>query len=145
MPSRAHLFTVLATHQSMSSDVTYEVRKGHDQVIYCTCPAWRMKQGRASCKHIDQWRASNYQRPTEVVRERGLQLHHILRGDVVEVNCRGDIFLLRVTETNTQDLGGKVTGVELLDDGELPVNVDSIRVVEFRDVTRRVVISRGTV
>ena len=34
----------------------YEVRCGHDGVVYCTCPAWRFQKqsagSRKPCKHI---------------------------------------------------------------------------------------------
>jgi len=32
-------------------DVQYEIRLGRDGRIYCTCPAWRFRRGKA-CKHL---------------------------------------------------------------------------------------------
>ena len=46
----------------------YEIRLGRDNVVYCTCPAWKFcpkinkQTGRAqkkNCKHLTEFRASN--------------------------------------------------------------------------------------
>lgn len=140
MPPRETTWEVLDTYESSSSDVIYEVRKGHDGVIYCTCPAWRMKQGRASCKHLDQWRKENFQRPTAVTRDPGLRIQAVRPGDIVEVNCRGDVFLLKVEQVGVQE--GRLQGAEMLDAGEAPCSRSGDRLVDFRDVTRVVIPAR---
>lgn len=52
---------VLAQFPSQSNpDVTHEVRRGKDKVIYCTCPGWRMAKKRngapkdRKCWHLDR-------------------------------------------------------------------------------------------
>ena len=53
--------SILATVASSSSDKTYNICKGADGVVYCTCPAWKFQrltsEGR-TCKHIKSWSAS---------------------------------------------------------------------------------------
>ena len=136
---RETTWEVLGHYESSSSDVIYEVRRGHDGVIYCTCPAWRMKQGKASCKHLDEWRRENLHRPTAVVRDPGLRIQSVHQDDVVEVNCRGDVFLLKVVVVSADPLVGKIHGFEMLDVGEAPCSRGSERIVDFRDVTRVVI------
>jgi hypothetical protein len=114
-------FEVLATNASASSTTVYEIRRGADQVIYCTCPAWRMKQGRASCKHLDEWRRVNYARPRTGVRET-THFDQIHMGDVLEVVSRGDIFLLSVTGKITDGSTHRIHGRELLEPGEAPAH-----------------------
>ena len=46
---------VLATVHSFSNGDTYEIRKGADGVVYCSCPAWRFGRGKP-CKHIEEYR-----------------------------------------------------------------------------------------
>lgn len=48
---------LLATVASDSDpDREYEIRRGGDGVVYCTCPAWKFQKGVSprfrSCKHI---------------------------------------------------------------------------------------------
>jgi predicted nucleic acid-binding Zn finger protein len=54
--------TILATIPSKSNpSKSYQVRKGDDGVIYCTCPAWAFsgkKPGGHDCKHLRALRAS---------------------------------------------------------------------------------------
>jgi hypothetical protein len=46
---------VLASFPSQSSsDEFYEVRRGKDKVIYCTCPGWRKVKKRSGCWHLDR-------------------------------------------------------------------------------------------
>jgi hypothetical protein len=53
--------TILSTVQSSSSDKTYNIVRGLDGNVYCTCPAWKFQrltaEGR-TCKHIKSWSAS---------------------------------------------------------------------------------------
>lgn len=59
---------VLKTVASKSNpDKHYEIRLGRDNVVYCTCPAWKFskttdkfgnKQPK-NCKHLKEFRASN--------------------------------------------------------------------------------------
>lgn len=130
-----HQQQILQEFQSRSSDVIYKIVRGVDGVIWCSCPAWRMRQGRASCKHLDMWRKENFRRPTAVSRDPGLRIQSVQVGDIVEVNSRGDVFLLKVTSKEDSVLNGK----EILDAGEAPCNRDSARAVDFRDVTRVVI------
>lgn len=52
-------YVVLATYPSSSSDSIYEVRRGGDKVLYCTCRGWVMNKNNRSrsasepahCKH----------------------------------------------------------------------------------------------
>lgn len=40
---------------------TYDVRKGRDGNVYCTCPAWRFQRkpvAERTCKHIDRLAAA---------------------------------------------------------------------------------------
>lgn len=139
MPRNQTTWEVLGEYESSSSDVIYEVRKGHDGVVYCTCPAWRMKQGKASCKHLDEWRRENLQRPTGSQRDTGLRIQDVRAGDVIEVNCRGDVFLLKVGDVPIDLSVGKLVGHELLDAGEAPCSRGGERIVDFRDVMRVVI------
>ena len=53
--------TILSTVASSSSDKTYNIVRGLDGNVYCTCPAWKFQrltaEGR-TCKHIKSWSAS---------------------------------------------------------------------------------------
>ena len=49
---KSQKWEVLCVISSFSqSDVEYEIRRGGDGRIYCTCPAWRFGRGK-SCKHL---------------------------------------------------------------------------------------------
>lgn len=40
---------------------TYEIRRGKDETVYCTCPAWkfqRLQAGGRTCKHLKSFFAS---------------------------------------------------------------------------------------
>ena len=128
-------YEVLDRFPSSSSDVIYEVRRGADGVVYCCCPAWRMKQGKASCKHLDTWRKRSFRRPSTAHSDPALRIQDVQVGDLVEVNCRGDIFLLKVALRDNSAL----RGFEMLDAGEDPCSRGGERIVDFRDVTRVVV------
>jgi hypothetical protein len=39
-----------------SNGKTYEIRRGDDDVIYCTCPAWRFRR---TCKHLQAYEITN--------------------------------------------------------------------------------------
>jgi hypothetical protein len=43
---------VLATVRSESSAASYEIRRGGDGVVYCTCPSWRFSREARDCKHL---------------------------------------------------------------------------------------------
>lgn len=50
-------FTILATNPSSSSPgKVYEVRRGGDGVLYCTCRGWTTHK---HCWHLDSWKASH--------------------------------------------------------------------------------------
>ena len=51
---------VLMNVPSMSNPrKTYEIRKSNrDNVVYCTCPAWRFSKGeKKTCKHLSRYEA----------------------------------------------------------------------------------------
>jgi len=51
---------VLARVPSSSNpSKSYEIRRGGDGVVYCTCPSWRFQKNSPSnrtCKHIEAWK-----------------------------------------------------------------------------------------
>jgi predicted nucleic acid-binding Zn finger protein len=48
--------TVLRTWPSSRAGKVYELTLGDDNVLYCTCPAWRFTKKRPrTCKHIEAW------------------------------------------------------------------------------------------
>ena len=53
-------YIVLANYPSSSSDSIYEVRRGGDGVLYCTCRGWiASKQVPRACKHCKDYVARN--------------------------------------------------------------------------------------
>ena len=52
--------SVLARVPSSSNpSKSYEIRRGGDGVVYCTCPSWRFQKNSPSartCKHIEGWK-----------------------------------------------------------------------------------------
>jgi len=51
--------TVLKKIPSKSSPtISYEVRRGDDGNVYCTCPSWKFSKGAKSCSHVRDYIAS---------------------------------------------------------------------------------------
>ncbi len=49
-------YIVLATYESSSSDKIYEVRRGGDSVLYCTCRGWvASREIPRACKHCKDY------------------------------------------------------------------------------------------
>jgi hypothetical protein len=46
---------VLATVHSFTNGNTYEIRKGGDGAVYCSCPSWKFGRGKR-CKHLEEYR-----------------------------------------------------------------------------------------
>jgi len=42
-----------------SSSIEYELMKGDDGVVYCTCPAWKFSKGAKSCSHTRDFMGSH--------------------------------------------------------------------------------------
>lgn len=126
-------FEVLSTCNSMSGSAVYEVRRGGDGVMYCTCPAWRMKQGRASCKHLDFYLVQHAQVAKQAGPRERIAARDISIGSIVECNSRGVVFLLKVTAPPSNS---HLEGVQLLDSGEATVSLRSERQVNTMDIVR---------
>ena len=46
--------TILHSYPSSRNPaITYDIIKGDDDVVYCTCPAWKYHR---DCKHLREWR-----------------------------------------------------------------------------------------
>jgi hypothetical protein len=43
---------VLKTYASKAASGTYDVRRGKDGKVYCTCPGWKFSEGDKTCKHV---------------------------------------------------------------------------------------------
>jgi len=63
---------VLAVVPSTSDPAKrYEIRRGHDNNVYCTCPAWKFQHapaGQRTCKHLKSFFASQLANGPEAVR-----------------------------------------------------------------------------
>ena len=46
---------VLKTYASKTSSVSYEVRKGKDGKVFCTCPGWKFSLEAKTCKHLREF------------------------------------------------------------------------------------------
>lgn len=69
---------VLESFPSRSQPGTfYEIRKGGDGKVYCTCPAWRFSRAHV-CKHLKERRAKGFSEPIadpkNVVAQRAISL-----------------------------------------------------------------------
>ena len=51
---------VLGTYASSSSNKVYQVIRGHDGVIYCTCPGWKFSR---NCKHLQAYNSPSSAMP----------------------------------------------------------------------------------
>lgn len=122
---------MLETFPSRSSPGTvYEVRRGGDGTIYCTCPQWRFKQGRGGCKHLAEWKRRN-----APARQAGMPVDGVAGfrvGDILEVQERDVVFLLVYTGA----AGRMIRGRELLDAGEAPSSLRAEREVDRSSVVR---------
>ena len=50
---------VLSKFSSSDGTKTYEIRRGKDNAVYCTCPAWRFAHKTPkTCKHLKAYRAA---------------------------------------------------------------------------------------
>ena len=84
--------TILSTVASSSSDKTYNIVRGADGVVYCTCPAWKFQrltaEGR-TCKHIKSWSAGQLatRNISKVVVEKA-ESGHILSTSTKKVTAR---------------------------------------------------------
>jgi hypothetical protein len=136
MSSRGQ-FEILQRFDSRSSSAVYEVRRGGDGVLYCTCPAWRMKQGTASCRHLDEYLVSVKQKRCGAREYISTGNMHV--GCIVECNSRGVVFLLKLTGFLPNS---HIEGIQLLDADEAPVSLRGQRRVELQDVVRVVVPAR---
>jgi len=129
-------YTLLDQMCSSSSTTVHEIRRGHDGVVYCTCTAWRMKQGRASCKHLDDYLVRNLRLkragPSEQITTGSIGV-----GSIVECNSRGVIFLVKVTGFLPNS---HLEGVQLLDQDEPQISLRAERLVSVHDIVR--VVSR---
>lgn len=124
-------YVVLKTFPSRSSPGTeYEVRRGGDGTVYCTCPQWRFKQGRGGCKHLAEWKRRNA--PARAAGAPCAGVAGIQVGDVLEVNDRGVVFLLLYTGASGQTVRGR----ELLDAGEAASSLRAEREVDRSAVVR---------
>ena len=62
-------------------DLSYEIRRGKDGVVYCSCPAWkhqRLPVAHRSCKHLKSFHAANLaaKESVETKQEAGSGLAH---------------------------------------------------------------------
>ena len=51
---------VLSKFASSDGMRTYEIRRGKDNEVYCSCPAWRFSHKTPkTCKHLEAYREHN--------------------------------------------------------------------------------------
>ena len=118
----------------MSSSGTYEIRRGADRVVYCNCRAWTLKQGRASCKHLDHWLTINEPQQVAGPRDNNV-LQHMLDGDILEVNRRGVVFLMKLISWSDRSPHAML-GIQLVDPGRAQTSLRCECLVAETDVVR---------
>lgn len=87
MPLFKQGWTLLETWEPKSRPGSfYEVRRGGDGKVYCTCPAWRFSKGHA-CRHIKERRGKgNYEpvaAPGDVIVGRTVKVSAAKRGEAI--------------------------------------------------------------
>jgi len=135
-------YEVLNTYESESKPgLMHEVRRGGDGVVYCTCPRWRLNQGRKSCRHLDEYLRGAQPQQVEVV-WKPIEFHGLRAGDILE--CRtlaGRPMLIKFIETDEDE----VIGTELLDEalGQEKTSTSGVVYVKKTNVCR--VVSKGAI
>lgn len=75
----AHVITTVPSKTNPSK--SYEIRRGKDGVIYCTCPSWRYQRlGKGetrTCKHLAAFFAANLSNPEAVGVTKSECGHHL--------------------------------------------------------------------
>lgn len=102
-------WTLLETVRSESRPgVAYEIRRGADGRVYCTCPAWRFSAGHV-CKHLTARRGRGLVEPVaspaEVIIRRGQALAAEARQDGT-FRAAGSVQPRRAPIEETDDEGG---------------------------------------
>lgn len=89
----------------------YEVRRGGDEVLYCTCPRWRMNQGKKGCTHLDSYIGES--KKVKAGNGEVVDIESLRRGDIIEV-ATGRVYLMRFIKLDTDRFGKTVAvGTEL--------------------------------
>ena len=105
-------YEVLRRNESRSRPGNYyEVRRGGDDTLYCTCPRWRFNQGKKGCTHLDAYISESKQ--VKRGRQEDVRLESLHRGDVIEVvdnSGKGRVYLMKFIKLDT-DRYGKVVAV----------------------------------